>query len=76
MVSALEHITDDPEGQLLESMIDSMDVYYVENLARNVRNGLIQNALKGLHTGGKSPIGYDYDPKLQEYLINEHKLLR
>ena len=48
LVSALEHITDDPEGQLLESMIDSMDVYYVENLARNVRNGLIQNALKGL----------------------------
>lgn len=73
LVSALEHITDDPEGQLLESMIDSMDVYYVENLARNVRNGLIQNALKGLHTGGKPPIGFDYDSKLQKYLINEHE---
>ena len=29
--------------------------------------------LRDSHTGGKPPIGYDYDSKLQEYLVNEHE---
>lgn len=49
---------------------ESMAEFYSKNLAREVRKGLDVVASKGLHTGGKPPLGFDVgeDKKL---IINE-----
>jgi site-specific DNA recombinase len=30
-----------------------------------------ENALKGMHTGGPPPLGYDVDPETKKLVINE-----
>jgi len=35
--------------------------------------GLLENAYKGLHTGGKPPLGYDLDRETKKLIINEHE---
>lgn len=61
VVSATQKIDDTPEGMMLESIIESMDEYYSANLGEEVIKGLRENALKGLTTGGRPPLGYKYD---------------
>jgi len=48
-----------------------MAEYYSKNLAREVNKGMKENALKGLHTGGIPPLGYDLDAKTKMLVINE-----
>lgn len=61
VVSATQKIDDTPEGMMLESIIESMDEYYSANLAEEVIKGMRENALKGLTTGGRPPLGYLYN---------------
>ena len=58
VVSATERISDDPDGILLEGIIESMAEHFSANLAQNIRRGQRQNAEKGLHVGGVTPYGY------------------
>ena len=51
-------ISDDPEGIILESVLEGMAEYYSKNLSRGVRRGLKENALKCMITGGVRPLGY------------------
>ncbi len=51
-------INDDPEGIILESLLEGMAEYYSANLSRGVKRGLKENALKCLVTGGYMPLGY------------------
>ena len=53
-----QSITDEPEGIILESVLEGMAEYYSENLSRGVRRGLKENALKCMVTGGYMPLGY------------------
>lgn len=53
---------------LLRPLIWSLSEYYSENLAFETRKGLKETALKGLHTGGVAPFGYDVVD--QRYVIN------
>lgn len=70
VVSATQKIDDTPEGQMTESIIEVLDEYYSANLAEEVLKGMRENALKGKSTGGRPPIGYNYDA--EGYLeINE-----
>ena len=50
-----------------------MAEYYSRNLAREVNKGMRENALKGLHTGGLPPLGYDVDPLTKKLIINERE---
>jgi DNA invertase Pin-like site-specific DNA recombinase len=52
-----QSISDEPEGIILESVLEGMAEYYSENLSRGVRRGLTENALKCMATT-KPPIGY------------------
>lgn len=52
-----QSISDEPEGIILESVLEGMAEYYSENLSRGVRRGLMENALKGMTTGSH-PMGY------------------
>jgi hypothetical protein len=58
VASATEAIGDDPQGALLEGIMESLDEYYSKSLAQDVRRGMHENAAKELSTGGTIPLGY------------------
>lgn len=58
VVSAMENITDTPEGVILEGMLESMAEYYSANLSVNIKRGQRETLSKGKFTGGRVPIGY------------------
>ena len=59
LVSVLERMDDSPESIILEGLLESMNEYYSANLAREVRKGQRENALKGRRNGVRPPTGYD-----------------
>lgn len=61
LLSVLENLDDSPESIMLESTLEAVAEYFSKNLAREVRKGLKENALKGSHTGGRPPLGYMLD---------------
>ncbi|MPM89369.1 hypothetical protein SDC9_136478 [bioreactor metagenome] len=72
LASVLEYLDDEsPESLILESVLEAMAEYYSKNLAREVNKGMRENALKGLHTGGTHPLGFDLNPKTKTLVINE-----
>lgn len=72
LISVLEYLDDgSPESVILESVLEAMAEYYSLNLAREVNKGMKENALKGLHTGGLPPLGYDVDPETKKLVLNE-----
>ena len=71
LFSVVEHLDDSPESVIMESVLEGMSEYYSKNLAREVRKGLHENALKGVHTGGIPPLGYDLDPQTKTLIVNE-----
>ena len=70
LLSVLENLTDSPESVILKAMLTGMNEYYSLNLAREVRKGQKENALKCIHNGGLTPLGYDLDEN-KKYIINE-----
>lgn len=69
LVSAMENITDSPEGRMLECFLEGMNQYFSEELTQKVRRGLNESWLKGNATGGRKVYGYDVVN--QKYVINE-----
>lgn len=69
IISVTEQLDDSPEAVILESVLEGMAEYYSKNLAREVRKGQNENALKGLHNGGIPPLGYDVNSE-KRYVIN------
>lgn len=64
---------DDPTTIMLLGVIESVNEYYSRNLADEVKKGLIENALKCMHTGGSAPLGYNVDPNTKLLVINERE---
>ena len=68
IISAMENISDSPEGIILEGLMESLAEYYSANLSENVRRGLYDSALERKKTGRtfgyrKGPDGrYEIDP--------------
>ena len=58
VVSATEHITEGPEGIILESMLEGMVEYYSAELSEKIHRGQKDNALKGRNNGGRIPLGF------------------
>ena len=63
VVSAMENISDNPEGIILEGMLESMAEYYSANLSQNIRRGLRDSRLKGQYTGARPPFGFKIENK-------------
>lgn len=61
VLSAMENISDGPEGILLESVIEGMAEFYSAQLAENVNRGHTENALKCMYNGGTPTFGYTID---------------
>lgn len=69
--SVVENLDSDiPENTITQAVVIGMNEYYSKNLAREVRKGLMLNASKGMHNGGKLPLGYDLSPE-RSLIINE-----
>ena len=69
VISAMEPISDTPEGILMEAMLEGYAEYYSAELAQKVTRGMTDNALKCRYNGGTLPIGYVID-KEQHFQID------
>ncbi len=63
VVSATENITDEPEGIMLEGLLESLAEYYSANLSKHVKRGMRECVLAGHHTGGYTPYGFKVEGK-------------
>ena len=68
--SAMENITDDPNGVLMESIYEGMAEYYSKELSQKVTRGMDVNASKCQSNGGTIPLGFCIG-KDRKYHINE-----
>lgn len=58
LISATENITTDPEGIILESVLEGMAEFYSAELSQKITRGLRESAFKHNSTGGSIPLGY------------------
>lgn len=61
VLSAMEHITDDPTGILMESILEGFAEYYSKELAQKIKRGLKDNAEKCM-VACALPYGYVKGP--------------
>lgn len=62
VLSAKEHITDSPEGIILEGLLEAMNEYYSAELSQKIKRGMRENAIAGKTTGGNIAMGYRIRP--------------
>ena len=72
LIATAQDFGNTKEAKIMRALmwsLSELSEYYIDNLAEKTRKGLREKALKGLHTGGYAPFGYDIaDGK---YIINE-----
>ena len=59
VVSITEHTDDTPIGKLTEGIIETVDQFYSEDLATEVRRGMREAALRGFWVSSRTPYGYN-----------------
>lgn len=64
--SATETISENPEGIILESVLEGIAEYYSADLSQKITRGLRESAMKGHSVGGHVPLGYK---------IEDHRLV-
>lgn len=65
LISATENISTDPEGIILESVLEGMAEFYSAELSQKINRGLRESAYKHNSIGGSIPLGYkSVDKKL------------
>lgn len=57
VLSAMENISDDPTGVLMESLLEGLAEYYSKELSRKVQRGMNDNASKCM-VNGALPLGF------------------
>lgn len=58
LLSAMEKITDSPEGIIMEGILEAMNEYYSAELSQKIKRGMHENVIKGKTTGGNIALGY------------------
>lgn len=71
VMSVMESISDEPEGILVESLLEGMAEYYSAELAQKIRRGMRETALKCKVTGAL-PFGYKSDAD-KNIILDEEK---
>lgn len=69
VISATENISDNPEGIILESVLEGMAEYYSLELSQKVKRGMYEGAMHGTSLGGQIPLGYKTVDK--KFVIDE-----
>lgn len=66
LVSATEDISDEtPPGRLKNNIVMSVNEYERDNTSEKIHLKLVEQAKRGMWTGGNVPYGYTYDAELQ-----------
>ena len=66
LVSATEDISDEtPSGRLKSNIVMSVNEYERDNTSEKIHLKLVEQAKRGMWTGGNVPYGYTYDAELQ-----------
>ena len=68
LISVTQPISENPEGILLESLLEGLAEYYSEELSQKLRRGRRESVEKGQYVGGFVPYGYQIEQK--KYGIN------
>ena len=63
LISATENISNDPEGIILESVLEGMAEFYSAELSQKINRGLRESAYKHNSLGGQIPLGYKTEGK-------------
>lgn len=58
LISATENISNDPEGIILESVLEGMAEFYSAELSQKISRGHRESAFKHQYIGGTIPFGY------------------
>lgn len=58
VLSATENISENPEGIILESVLEGMAEFYSAELSQKITRGMRESALKAQSLGGHVPLGY------------------
>lgn len=58
VISATENISDNPEGVILESVLEGMAEFYSKELSQKITRGMNESAIKLQSLGGHVPLGY------------------
>ena len=61
VLSAMENISDDPSGVLMESLLEGLAEYYSAELSQKIKRGNYDNAMK-CKVNGSIPLGYVRGP--------------
>ena len=61
VLSAMENISDDPSGVLMESLLEGLAEYYSKELAQKINRGMDDNARRCM-VNGAAPLGYVRGP--------------
>lgn len=69
LISATENISSEPEGIILESVLEGMAEFYSAELSQKVTRGRHETAAKHRSLGGVCPLGYKVVNK--EFVIDE-----
>lgn len=71
VISAMENISDDPTGVLMESVLEGLAEYYSQELSRKIKRGMDDNAEKCM-VNGQIPFGYRRGPD-SKFAIDEQE---
>ena len=63
LISATENISTEPEGIILESVLEGMAEFYSAELSQKITRGLRESAYKHNSVGGHIPLGYKVENK-------------
>lgn len=63
VISATENISDNPEGVILEAVLEGMAEFYSKELSQKINRGLMESAYKCNSVGGQIPLGYKIENK-------------
>lgn len=69
VISATENISDNPEGVILEAVLEGMAEFYSKELSQKITRGMRESAYKCSSVGGTIPLGYKIVDK--KYVIDE-----
>lgn len=66
LVSATEELSEEtPSGRLKNNIVMSVNEYERDNTSEKIHIKLVEQAKRGMWTGGNIPYGYSYDAELQ-----------
>ncbi|MFA5383951.1 MAG: recombinase family protein [Eubacteriales bacterium] len=69
LIAVDQPLDESPESELLTTVLEGLNEYFILNLSREVMKGMKENAYQARFNGGTAPLGYDIvDGK---YVINE-----